>query len=73
MRISGLLLLFSFLLINNISRSQSPSLVKINDNFENISLTEFFNRLEKQVPYKFYYNTAAGERSHSYANITGSV
>ena len=30
---------------------------RISDSFVNISLEEFFSRLEKRIPYKFYYNT----------------
>ena len=31
---------------------------RISDSFSNISLEEFFSRLEKKIPYKFYYNTS---------------
>ena len=57
MRIPGLLLPSFFLVISTICRSQPPASVKVNGNFENISLTDFFGRLEKQTPYKFYCNS----------------
>ena len=51
------LLLVFFILINNNVWSQAVN-DKIDDSFNKATLVEFFNRLEKKVPYKFYYNKA---------------
>ena len=51
------LLLVFFILINNNVWSQAVN-DKIDDSFNKATLVEFFDRLEKKVPYKFYYNKA---------------
>lgn len=56
MRISGALLLCFFFFLTIGARAQETASTKITDEFNNVSLSDFFNRLEKKVPYKFYYN-----------------
>lgn len=50
----SLLLLLPFLLLLSSADAQPGN--KIEDHFDNIRLVDFFNRLEKKVPYKFYYD-----------------
>lgn len=57
-RVLLILLLVFLLSFNNSICSQEIPGEKIDENFDNISLVDFFNRLEKKTPYKFYYNTA---------------
>ena len=57
MRNSRLLILLVFILLGCSVRSQVTD-GKIYDSFNNVTLVEFFNRLEKKIPYKFYYNKA---------------
>src|SRR5688572_18485897 len=52
----SLLLLFTLLLLFGQARSQVTSTTRISDTYNNIKLVEFFNRLEKSVEYKFYYD-----------------
>ncbi len=48
---------FFFIFFNNNIYSQAAN-YKIDDTFSKVTLIEFFNRVEKKVPYKFYYNKA---------------
>jgi len=57
-RVLLILPLIFLLFFNNSMYSQEIPGEKIDDNFDNISLVDFFNRLEKKIPYKFYYNAA---------------
>lgn len=52
------LILFSFLFLVSITDYSQGTNEKITDSFDNVSLVDFFNRLEKKVPYRFYYNTS---------------
>ncbi len=52
---SRLFILSVFILLSCSVRSQVTE-GKIHDSFINVTLVEFFDRLEKKVPYKFYYN-----------------
>ena len=47
-------LIFIFLITTIALQAQDNE--RISDSFVNVSLEEFFSRLEKKVPYKFYYN-----------------
>src|SRR5215203_472385 len=49
-------LIFVFLFRTVVLQAQVNE--RISDSFSNISLEEFFSRLEKKIPYKFYYNTS---------------
>ena len=55
MRNSRLFILSVFILFGCSVHSQVTD-GKIYDSFNNVTLVEFFDRLEKKVPYKFYYN-----------------
>ena len=57
MKKNRLMISLVLLLLSSAGQSQEPLKIKIDDSFNNISLTEFFNRLEKKIPYKFYYNS----------------
>ena len=48
---------FFFIFFNNNIYSQAAN-YKIDDTFSKVTLIEFFNRVEKKIPYKFYYNKA---------------
>src|SRR5215204_5430185 len=51
------ILSLSFLLLLQYSGySQETPVIKIDDNFNNISFIDFLNRLEKKTSYRFYYN-----------------
>src|SRR4051812_33094618 len=50
------LLLPIFLLFASGAYGQIGNNEKITDEFNNVKLSEFFSRLEKKVPYKFYYD-----------------
>jgi len=53
----SLTLLLTFILLFASSRiCAQQTEPKIEDNFDNIKLPEFFSRLEKKAPYKFYYD-----------------
>jgi hypothetical protein len=56
MRRLPLLLTFYVLMINSQVLAQPTNEPRIEDSFDNIKLPEFFSRLEKKVPYKFYYD-----------------
>lgn len=56
MRIFKLLPLLFCLAISSSLFAQETN-VKITEHFNNVSLSEFFNRLEKKVPYKFFYTS----------------
>lgn len=58
MRSSLLLLSLCLLFLCNTGLSQQPAGTKINGEFDNVTLVEFFNRLEQQVPFKFYYDVS---------------
>lgn len=53
-----LLFSLSLLLLGLTIKSQEVLKIKIDDNFDSVSSRDFFSRLEKKVPYKFYYNPA---------------
>ena len=50
----GACLIFVFLFGTVVLQAQVNE--RISDSFVNIPLEEFFSRLEKKIPYKFYYN-----------------
>ena len=52
-------LFFSLLFLCSSSlNAQQDNSQKIDDDFDNVTLSQFFTQLEKKVPYKFYYNRA---------------
>ena len=53
-----LLFLFFLLITTDKGWAQEAKEKKIQGEFNQLSLPEFFSRLEKQVPYKFYYDAA---------------
>ena len=53
-----LLFSLSLLLLGLTIKSQEALKIKIDDSFDSVSTRDFFSRLEKKVPYKFYYNPA---------------
>lgn len=53
-----LLFSLSLLLMGLTIKSQEALQIKIDDSFDSVSSTDFFSRLEKKVPYKFYYDPA---------------
>lgn len=54
---SGLPLLFIFFMsIPSMIFSQEGNTDKIKGDFKGLTMVQFFNKLEKQVPYKFYYD-----------------
>lgn len=55
MRLLFLVFIITFCFFTNTLQAQGPS-EKITDDFDNVTLPEFFNRLEQKVPYRFYYN-----------------
>jgi hypothetical protein len=55
MRNYRLLLALFFLILHHSFAFSQASGYKIVDSFNNVTLVEFFSRLEKKVPYKFYY------------------
>ena len=72
-------LIFIFLITTIALQAQDNE--RISDSFVNVSLEEFFSRLEKKVPYKFYYNAkdlknslfvTGSKRSYTHANTAGS-
>ncbi|HET6766396.1 MAG TPA: carboxypeptidase-like regulatory domain-containing protein [Chitinophagaceae bacterium] len=59
------------LLLHYSGYSQETPATKIDDNFDNVSATEFLNRLEKKTSYRFYYNAVQLDTLIVQLNVKG--